>query len=469
MSGVKKEKNKEIERYGVMIEEKFIQKLIEKREKAKPEEIKEILNEYKEQLFPSDFDTQFRETIISSFTDKLNLAEKFYEIIPFFYDEAGIWWVWDSGKKFYRKMDDIDILNRINNSSPANTINAKERQEILQAMKQTGRMHKPEPVKKTWIQFKDYVVDIETGDRFQPTPEYFFTSPIPHNIGHSEETPTMDKLFEEWVGNDYVQTLYEIIAYSMLRDYPIERIFCFLGSGSNGKSCYMQLIRRFIGEENVVSSDLDLLIKSRFETSKLRNKLVCFIGETNFQNLENTSRIKRMTSGKDAIPIEYKNRGLMDYVNYAKLIMATNNLPPTSDKTLGWGRRWCIIDFPNQFKEEKDILSEILEEEYENLALKSITNLIELLKKRRFHNEGSMEERMKRYEEKSNPLEKFWKENVVEDYNHFIFKHDFRDYVKDWCREHRFREMSDYTIAKFMKEKGIESQRKQADFAFHRE
>ena len=39
-------------------------------------------------------------------------------------------------------------------------------------------------------------------------------------------TPTMDKLFEEWVGKEYVQTLYEIISYCCYMDYPIHLIFC---------------------------------------------------------------------------------------------------------------------------------------------------------------------------------------------------------------------------------------------------
>ena len=41
---------------------------------------------------------------------------------------------------------------------------------------------------------------------------------------------------------------------------------------------------------------------------------------------------------------------------------------------------------------------------------------------------------MKRYEEKSNPFQKFWDENIEEEGNSHIWKHEFRDRLKDWCK-----------------------------------
>ena len=444
-----------------MVDNNFIDELFKRRAKFSKEDVKEAI-----EFIEADFEkkNELSETIIQSFTDKIQLAEKFYEIMPFYYDKAGVWWIWNTGKKFYELWDDIDVLNSISFSSPANTINSKERNEILQALKQVGRQHKPKDVPREWVQFSNKILNIFTGDKLEPSPEYFLTSPLPFKFGRCGETPTMDKLFEEWVGKTYVKTLYEIIAYCLYKDYPIERIFCLLGGGSNGKSCYLKLLRNFIGDENIVSTDLDLIIGSRFETAKLRNKMVCMIGETNFNDLNNTSKIKRMTSGKDPIPIEYKNKGSMDYVNYAKLIMATNNLPPTTDKTAGFGRRWCIIDFPNQFTVEKDILSAIPKEEYENLGVKCITLLNELLKNRKLTNEGSIEERQQRYEEKSNPFDKFWSENIIESSDSHIWKHDFKGALNDWLKSNSFRTMSDHTIMQHLRKRDISSQKVGADF-----
>lgn len=115
-----------------------------------------------------------------------------------------------------------------------------------------------------------------------------------------------------------------------------------------------------------------------------------------------------------------------------------------------------IIDFPNQFSEKKDILEDIPREEMNALALKCVYILKDLLDRREFTNEGSIEERTKKYEDHSNPLEKFMKEFTVEDYNGHIWKWEFEKRLNQWCKENRFREISDVGIGKRMKEIGIE-------------
>jgi len=392
-------------------------------------------------------------------------AEMFEKTQPLFYDKAGLWWLWSLKLKCWERVDDVDILNMISAATGMDVITSKARNEILNSLKQEGRKRIPKPVKPTWIQFKDMIVDIKTGKEFEATAEYFVTNPIPYALHKDKyiETPTMDKIFEEWVGKEHVKTLYEIISYCLIPDYPIHRLFCFIGGGLNGKTCFIRLLRKFIGENNISSAELDNLINSRFEKTRLHKKLVCVMGETNFAEISKTSIIKKLT-GQDVIGFEYKNKDLFDDLNYAKIIIATNNLPATTDKTLGFYRRWCIIDFPNKFSEEKDILSDIPEEEYETLARKSIFILKDLLENRKFTNEGTVEERAKKYEDKSNPFEKFWQENVEEEGNSHIWKHEFRDRLKDWCKEHRFRELTERAIAKEMTEKGIDTQQIQADW-----
>ncbi|CAK0756969.1 hypothetical protein CCP1ISM_60039 [Azospirillaceae bacterium] len=58
-------------------------------------------------------------------------------------------------------------------------------------------------------------------------------------------------------------------------------------------------------------------------------------------------------------------------------------------------------------------MEDIPEEEYECLAIKSLVILHDLLKEKKFTNEGTIEERMRKYEDKSDPLEKFLKESQL--------------------------------------------------------
>jgi len=404
---------------------------------------------------------------IKFFTNKKHLAEQFIKIQPLYYDRAKIWWLWNLKETRWEVVDEIDIMNEISKSSEANTTNSKEKNEILEALKQVSRANSPQPIKETWIQFKDLIIDIKTGEEIQATSKYFVTNPISYSLNKERyvNAPIMDKIFEEWVGKEYVQTLYEVIAYSLIPYYPLHRIFCFIGGGMNGKSCFLNLLKKFIGKNNCCSTELDSLLNSRFEVTRLHKKLICLMGETNFNEINKTSILKKL-SGGDLIGFEYKNKNPFEEVNYAKIIIATNNLPTTTDKTVGFYRRWLIIDFPNQFSEKKDILAEIPEEEYEILAVKCLGILKDLLDKKEFHNEGDIEDRKEKYESRSNFLESFIKEYTIEDLNSYITKSDFFKKFTAWCKENRHREMSETSIGLTMKKIGIESDRRHFDWLF---
>lgn len=417
---------------------------------------KKILRKRLEQYMPEKPEPA-KPSPIGQTTIYRQLSKDFIVQYPFTYDDNKIWWAWNQEEYRWEIVDECHMMNQFDKCYTLATEDAKIKSQIVEALKKVGRLNKPTEVKPTWIQFKDTVVDILTGERFKASPKYFITNPIPHELNKEnfEGTPAMDKIFEEWVGKDHIRTLYEILAYCLLPDYPIHRIFCFIGGGLNGKSKFLELLRKFIGEKNVCCTELDILLTSRFEVTRLHKKLACQMGETNFNEMSKTSILKKL-SGGDLIGFEYKRANLFEEKNYAKILISTNNLPTTTDKTMGFYRRWMIIDFPNQFSEKKDILNDIPSEEFGSLALKSISILKDLLQKREFTNEGSIEDRQKKYEDHSDPLEKFIKEFVVEDFEGHIWKGEFEKKLNQWNKENRHREMSEVAIGKKMKEKGIE-------------
>jgi len=190
------------------------------------------------------------------------------------------------------------------------------------------------------------------------------------------------------------------------------------------------------------------------------------MGETNFDGLSRTGLLKRL-SGQDLVGFEFKQKNPIDEINYAKLIIATNSLPTTTDKTVGFYRRWMIIDFPNSFNEKKDILADIPEEEYNNLAKKCLFLLKDLLTKREFSNEGSVADRMKKYEDKSNPLAKFLKDETVGDSEGYVYKFDFRDTFIGWLQKHGYRVWTEKEIGLEMKNL-YDDGRRQADYDFNK-
>lgn len=358
-------------------------------------------------------DKNITQTVQKAMSTPMQIAQALQDMVPISYDSAKNYWMWDHGLERYDRIDETEILCQIIEAINMDSVyQSKIKTEILESIRITGRRRRVETTPKEWIQFKDCVVNIDTREQFQATPNYFFAAPIPHNFGESEYTPTIDALFEAWVGPEKKPLLYEICAYCLYDGYPIHRIFCLVGVGRNGKGQFMELIRRFIGNNNCTSTDLERLSKSQFETSKLYKRKVAFIGETNFDTMSRTNVIKQL-SGGDLVSCEFKGKDSTDFYNTAKMIISTNSLPATTDRTEGFYRRWLIIEFVNKFKEGKDIVNAIPEEEYENLCRKSIPILKGLLDNGSFTAEGTVEERAAEYERKSNPVSTFLSEYCV--------------------------------------------------------
>ncbi len=386
----------------------------------------------------------------------LTVCGSLVEHQPLYYDKNKLWWLWNKRLSKWEIIDETDLLNLIADALEwGGIINSRTKNEYLTALQMVARKNKPKEAPANWIQFSNKIVDIKTGEEFEPNSEYFFTNPLPWSYSPRAATPTIDKLFTDWVGAEHVQALYELVAYCLLRDYPIQRIFALVGSGSNGKGSFLRLLRKFLGINNVSSSELERLSKERFESVKLYKKLLCEIAETNVNTLRYTSFLKR-ASGGDLIAAQFKGKPLFDFVNYAKLVICTNSLPMTLDTTDGFYRRFNIIDFINKFPDGEEIINVIKDSEYANLARKSVAILKKLLERKGFINDGTIEFRKSRYEEKSNPIKTFINIFYQRDPEGYAIKYEFNDLFWQFSTDNGYRHLSANEINKALRSMGYE-------------
>lgn len=392
-------------------------------------------------------------------------VEKFYDRQPFFYDKNNLFWLWNPTLQMWENVDELELQCMIEDTLQLSgeTVSNMHKSAYLEAFKRVGRRNIPVDIGGVWVQYGGQLYNIENGEEKESSPGLFLTNNIPWELGDSEDTPTMDKIFKDWVGSKYVQTLYEMVAFATVPKYFIHRMFVLTGSGRNGKSTFFDLITRFIGMRNICSAELDEIMNNKFATAKLFKKTLCLMGETNFTVMKNTSKIKKL-SGGDLITVEYKNKNPFDTYNYAKIFIATNGLPETEDKSDGFFRRFMTLDFPNKFSEKEDILSTIPDIEYNNLARKCLRIARELFKRRTFTNEGTVEERKERYLAKSNPMDVFLKEKTKKDSSSYVFCYEFRELFQSWCKDNGHREWSNMKINKEMRAKGFEIQKKPKNF-----
>jgi P4 family phage/plasmid primase-like protien len=418
------------------------------------EETKQILKESKE----LEKEKKQKEKQIKEQQEKINiiaLEETIKELLnnePLFYDEHKILWKWNKDLFFWEIIDEPFILNILRKFKLCDINTVSSRARWINAIKQEARKRIPKKLEDNEIQFKDQILNLTTKEWRKATPLEFCVNPIPHKLGDSKKCEKFDKLFSEWVNKENIINLYEIIAFCLIPKYFIERMIVLIGSGGNGKSVYKTILCKLIGQKNTTTTDLNLLIASRFASASLYTKLLCEIGETNITKLKETSILKRLCSGKDQIRAELKGKDEFQFINYAKILISTNTLPDTEDKQIGFYRKWLIIDFPNTFEKEKDLITSLTEEDFENLTARALETLYTLLESLQFTNEGTFEERRAKYEEKANPLDKFLNETF--EYSEFthetIPKWEIRQAINHYLKSIGRLELTDRTINELM-------------------
>jgi len=383
-------------------------------------------------------------------------VEQYHKLNPFFYDKSKLFWKWDKECNKYSMCDEVDLLNDIEAELEIETIDSKKRVELIESFKQVGRKKVPKKPKKYWVQFLDKVYNGKTAEfLFDVTPEYHFMNPIGWKVGKFEDTPTIDKLFTEWVGKGHEIELSEFIAYLITRDRFLQRIYGLCGGGSNGKGTFIKFCTKFVGKDNCVASELKQLAENQFEPAVLYGKLLCIMGEVSYADLKNTNEIKKI-AGEDLMSFQFKGKTPFTEENSAIACCLTNSLPTTPDKSIGFYRKWMIIDFPNQFNGILvDPIETIPDIEFENLALKSLNILKKLYESKTLSNEGDFNERIKRYEERSNPIMQFIEEQCEEISGKSTPLRDFTIQCNEFLKSKHLRVMTANQIGKTLREEGF--------------
>jgi len=389
--------------------------------------------------------------------DFSKLARDAIKKLGIFYDpDKGLFWSWDDKDKMWAKLNKDHIMHEIDMLVENNSGMSKSdvQTEIVNALKLEGMRNKPKAIDWKWIQFKGKLVNFVTLEIMDASKEWFCINPLPWEYNPKEECPTIDKYLNDWAGENK-EVLYEVSAFACLRKYLLHRIIWLCGSGGNGKGRYLALLERLIGQSNMASSELELIIGSRFETFKIHNKLVCQIGETDYSILSKTDRIKKM-SGEDLVPYEQKNGVAFDDHNYAKIIISTNGVPICTDTSDGFHRRQLIIDFPNSFAESGDIIGNLSALEMSAFASKLILYMQRIYTNNKFTGEGTIAEKRKIYDTHANPFPKFVLEKYDRDPNGSIPLYEVFDEYNFWLKQNGKRMLGKPEFKKILEHDNLE-------------
>ena len=189
-------------------------------------------------------------------------------------------------------------------------------------------------------------------------------------------------------GGDLVKMefLYQVIGYCLLKKNIFEKFFIFRGEGQTGKSTFINLIRKLIGEENCCDIKLQQYSNEYYLINAL-GKLVAFDGDAGeTKKLEDAGVFKDFTSG-NMISARQIRKEVTTFKPFAKTIICANKLPKINDDSSGLYRRMIIVELNNVIPESRkdpQFMFKVTEEDYEYLLVKSVDAVCRLLQNKKF-------------------------------------------------------------------------------------
>jgi len=296
------------------------------------------------------------------------------------------------------------------------------------------------------------LLNINGGEMTAHTPEYLSTIRLPVDYNPDADCPKIKKFFSEIVKEDDVPVLEELIGYCLFKGYPIHKAFMLVGEGANGKSTFLNLLRTFLGGENVVSVALQDLDRNRFASGALHGKLANIYPDLSPNALYATGKFKMLTGG-DLIGAEKKFGGMFTFENYAKLIFSANRIPMVDkDDSMAFFRRWLIINFPNTFNgatANKNLLDKLTTpEELSGLLNLAIKGLKRLMDNGGFSDDRSVAQIREQYIRMSDSVHAFVLDKIEVSPEDFVEKKELYGAYCEYCRNENLPVISDQTFFK---------------------
>jgi len=205
----------------------------------------------------------------------------------------------------------------------------------------------------SYLTLQNGLYKVDTGELLTHTPSIFTTNLLPYNYDPEAICPRfMQFLDEVFLGDkEKIQFIQEAVGYTFHKSIPTAAMFFMVGSGSNGKSVFINTISSLVGEDNFCSVSFSDLSDERY-ILKLYQKMINISGETPHAKRLNTDIIKQVVGG-DWVTGRELYKEPMTFRPYAKHFLAMNKAPMIEDTSHGMWRRIWIVDFPRRFEEHE--------------------------------------------------------------------------------------------------------------------
>ncbi|MEA4831589.1 MAG: phage/plasmid primase, P4 family [Oscillospiraceae bacterium] len=301
-------------------------------------------------------------------------------------------------------------------------LNRSKRQEVMAYLDIMIRENTPS-TDASMIAFRNGVYSIKDCSFIPLSPDMVITNRIDWDFNPQAYSQNTDQTLNKIAcGDDQIRKLLEEAAgFCLFRRNELGKAFILTGTGSNGKSTYLNMLKNMLGKRNISSLDLKKL-DDRFSTVMLFGKLANIGDDISDEFIMDASTFKKIVTG-ETIDAEQKGQPKFEFEPYVKLFFSANNIP-----RMGKGRdsaailrRLIIIPFDAKFSNTDpdfdphigDILKS--QESMEYMIQLGLAGLKRVLERNCFTESEKVGKEIDEYEESNNPVLGFIREVESDD------------------------------------------------------
>lgn len=209
--------------------------------------------------------------------------------------------------------------------------------------------------KQPVLTFPNGTLELETGIFRASRKEDYCSIIMDYDYDPEASCPTWDQFIHDVTHGDGIreENLQFIPGYALMPHCNHQKIFVLLGKGGNGKSVYLELIQRLLGNRNVTHVEPTGLAQE-FQRVLIKDSLLNIGSDINsdFSKGEVREWLLKIADGT-TVQACYKGKTHINFEPRCKLVYACNTVP-VAEVVNGLERRFLFIDFPCKFVETPD-------------------------------------------------------------------------------------------------------------------
>lgn len=302
--------------------------------------------------------------------------------------------------------------------------------------------YEPDP---KYINLLNGRLDWINGELQKHNPDNFEMTQLPVEYNPKADCPKFKKYIHSTLDSEVIPLAQEIYGYCLIPYTRFEKAIMLTGTGSNGKSVFLDTLQALLGKDNVSNVELQELEENRFKAAELLGKLANIFSDLDSRGLKSSTMFKTLVTG-DYITSERKFGQPFQFKNYARLLFSANELPNSKDRTFAYYRRWLIIPFNKTFSGEevdRNLPKKLQQpEELSGILNWALKGLQRLFKNKGFTEPEEVKKALEKYKIKNDSVASFIDECAEKDPNGSVAKQAFYQAYKRFCEEQGLRPVS---------------------------